>query len=351
LFGVADSVPYRVAFSNAINPSYFTPTDVLDVFGQTPVDKRVEDTNLYSFFDTLLVGTRNTVFGVTGFDRTTFVISEQSAGQGMAVGGIVPFADSFLYAFQNRLYAYSAAQLQAISSPEDPLLVGLDESVPIFGVRWPQWDTMWFAIKLRDGTRTILAYDYGSGARAWATHDIPARQIYPYVSTTGVPTLMTLHTDGRLYLQDRGGTFGGASFTSEIVTKFFGVETSRNIRKWWDATLLAFYNPDTTMTFQFRVADDPSQFDNAAWSAPFTLDATSLAEGLRPPIGERGRFCQLRFQYSTSTTVHFHLYPDVADPYMLFGTTEAGASSGPLLQNWRLVPPLVLRSVLTPARA
>ena len=152
LFQAGDDIdPFRIFFSNPNNPSYSTPTDTLDVFDKVALDAQIEIRGLKSFFDTLIVGTWNTIFGVNGSDRDTFTISEQSSGQGLSDHrSFAPYGDTFLYRFRSRIYAYSVSQLRAISLPIDPVLRAIDEDGTMVAMRWIKRNCFWFTYRSRN---------------------------------------------------------------------------------------------------------------------------------------------------------------------------------------------------------
>ena len=240
------TIPFRDFFSNPNNPSYFTPTDVLDIFDKVALDPRIEVRALKSFFDTLIVGTYNTIFGINGSNRDTFTISEQSSGQGISDHrSVVPFGDTFLYRFKNRFYAYSVSSLQAISLPEEPLLDVIDERQVTVGVRWIRQNAIWWTFLDSGGAQQVLQWDYGSGQKAWGTLTMTMLGVFPYTAPapTNTNELLTLGTDGLLYLQDRTGQFAGVDFSAVIETRWLGAETAAQVRKWLRAYLLFDTDP------------------------------------------------------------------------------------------------------------
>jgi len=346
LFQSGDTaVPFRVYFSNPNNPSYYTTTDSLDVFDKVSLDPRIEVRALKSFFDTLIVGTRNTVFGINGSNRDTFTISEQASGQGITDHrSLVPFGDTFLYRYKNRIYAYSVSNLQAVSLPVEPLLDVIDETVQSVSVRWIKRNALWFTYRDTSGTQRVLQWDYGSGQKAWSTLTIPARAVFPYVTTNGETELVTVNTDGVLYLQDMGAQFYDTDFSAVIETRWLGADTAPRVRKWLRAHLLFAAVPDTGVLVAWRTANHPAEFDSAAWSADVTLDQTSLAEGTFLDIGEYGRFFQLRVTQTESASLIYFTGSWISfDPHFKAPVGETGFV-GEVFQTFQFDPPVNVRS-------
>jgi len=350
LFVNNPAVPFRTHFSNPNNPSYFTPTDVLDVFDKTSGDPRIEVRAYKSFFDTLIIGTQATLFGVNGSNRDTFTISEQAGAQGITDHrSLIGFGDTFLYRYKNRIYAYNVSQLQTVSLPEDPLLDAIAEGWQVRGMRWITGRLVAWVLQDNGGSKRILVWDYASGARAWATWDIMADDLVPYVNPAGVEQPLAI-IDGGLYLLDFPGMMLDSEFTSEIQTKWFGADTEPAVRKWLRAVLAATVNSGGSVAASWRYADFPRQFDTATWSAASTLDATSLEEGTFFDLGEVARFAQVRVQFLTSTTIgaRMTLLPGDTSVTLPIGQGGWGAE---VLRGFRLTPPLTVKSYVLPRRA
>jgi len=281
------AIPFRVYFSNPNNPAFFTATDILDIFDKQGSDSRVENLALKSFFDTLIVGTRNSIFGVNGSNRDTFTLSEQSSGQGITDHrSLVSLGDTFLYRFQNMLNAYNVSQLQDPSLPIQPLMDIYDESFIMVGLRWIKRKILLWTYRQPNGTPRILGYDYGAGAKAWVQWDIPATALFPYVDTAGNDTLLTLHEDGILYLQDQGGRFNDVDFEAVLVTRWLGAQDAKFVKKWWRALWTIYVTQDAPCYAAWRVADDPREFSSSQWGEETTIDA--VAESIDLQSTDRG---------------------------------------------------------------
>lgn len=294
-----------VKFSNVGTPDYFDPAIGVARFdgGRLTLGEQDRVAALWAYFDELIVGKTSSSWTFSGTGANVSISALPLTIGVLGHRAIVETPWSLHYLYDNNIFGARLTSRGMVSTNVNSYIDNLNivEGWRVMSTRSDFSHTVrWsFRTNVADLNRNDLGMLYDYQLDAWTSKYTPRINHYTqWVNyTTRSRQVLTAMYDGYIRIADLGTSFDGTAIASYVTLPWKqnpNPANKENVVQWMDAT---FYLRGTANVIaEARFADDPHEFDAAAYTTFGTVLATPDGDKGYVQFGRTARWMQLRLR-------------------------------------------------------
>lgn len=314
-----------IRYSNVGSPDYMDSANVARFDGgRLSLGDQDRVTALWTYFDELIVGKNSSAWTFSGAGTNVSISALPLTIGVQGNRALVETPWSLHYHYDNNIFGARLTSRGLVSTNITDYLspVDINQGHRTTSIRHDPTHTVRWSFRTRSPAQPQndlgLIYDYQLDA--WASKYTPKIRHYAqWINyNQGIREMLCAQYDGYIRRVDTGTTFDGTAIESYFTIPWqqppkrtasgdtaAGVQTTRiapnreNVVQWMDVT--AFFEGNANVLVEGRFADDPHEFDAAAYTTFGSILATPDGDKGFIYLGRTARFCQLRFRATSGS--------------------------------------------------
>ena len=293
-------------YSDAGTPDYFPAANIARFSGgRHALEKTDQVTALRSYFDELIVGKVNSAWTFSGAGTNVSI-----SALPMTIGidshrGVTETPWALHYLFENNIFGSRLTSRGLVSTNISSLLQTIDGTLlaDVDAIRSDRTHTIrWsFPVTTVTGENGLgLLYDYV--ADAWTSRYTPHIRYMTRAIIDGNHEILAVQYDGFVRRMDVGTSFDGTAIESYVTLPYMqsGDATKHgDVVRWMNGTV--YLKGTASVRIEARFADEPHEFESAAFELMETVQATPNGDKGYFDIARTSRWIQLRIRATSGS--------------------------------------------------